>query len=60
MRYQAGFAWSGGRPGGTKENYWNIGESKAIYFGFSGGVLRFVANGTPYVSSLTWNNIMGG
>jgi len=60
MRYQAGFSWQNGRPGGTKENYWHAGTSKAIYFGFGFGVLRFVNNGNPYNTSITWNDIMGG
>jgi hypothetical protein len=59
MRYQAGFTWAAGHPGGTKETYWKSGTG-SIYFGFSGGVLRFVANGLPYNSSITWNDIMGG
>ena len=59
MRYQAGFAWVNGRPGGTKETYWKSG-SGSVYFGFAGGVLRLVANGLPYNSTITWNDIMGG
>lgn len=60
MRYAAGFRWQNGEPAGTKENYWHAGETRAIYFGFGFGTLRFVANGNPYYSTIKWSTIMGG
>jgi hypothetical protein len=61
MRYQAGFAWQNGHPGGTKETYWNVGQgARAFYVGFGFGQLRFVANGHSWDSNYTWDQLNQG
>jgi hypothetical protein len=61
MRYQAGFAWQNGHPSGTKEHYWNVGQgSRAFYVGFGFGAFRLVADGHPYTSTFTWNDLNNG
>jgi len=62
MRYSLGFAWSGGAPSYTKENYWGACGSGCVVFGIQGNHSWGVNyNGaTNYPSSLSWSASQGG
>jgi hypothetical protein len=62
MRFQSGFAWSGGSPTYTKDNYWGSCGSGCAIFGIQGSHSWGVNfnGGTNYPSSLTWAGSQGG
>jgi len=62
MRYSLGFAWNGGNPVYTKDNYWGACGGGCLIFGIQGNSswgLNF-DGGTNYPSSLTWAQSQGG
>jgi hypothetical protein len=62
MRFQSGFAWSGGNPLYTKDHYWGSCGSGCVIFGIQGSNSWGVNfNGsTNYPSSLSWAASQGG
>jgi len=62
MRFKSGFAWTGGHPSYTKENYWGECGLGCVIFGIQGASSWGVNyNGsTNYSSSLTWAASQGG
>lgn len=62
MKFSAGFAWSGGNPLYTKDNYWGGCGSGCVIFGIQGSNSWGVNyNGTVnYPSSLSWAASQGG
>ncbi len=62
MRFSLGFAWSGGAPLYTKDNYWGGCGSGCVIFGVQGNHSWGVNfdGGTNYPSSLTWAASQGG
>jgi hypothetical protein len=62
IRYSLGFAWSGGEPIYTKDNYWSDCGSGCAIFGIQGNHSWGVNyNGsTNYPSSRTWAQSQGG
>jgi hypothetical protein len=62
MRYSLGFAWTGGAPLYTKDNYWGACGSGCVIFGIQGNHAWGVNyNGdVNYSSSLSWSQSQGG
>jgi hypothetical protein len=62
MRFSSGFAWTGGSPTYTKDNYWGGCGSGCLIFGIQGSHswgLNY-NGGVNYPSSLTWGASQGG
>jgi hypothetical protein len=62
MRYSLGFAWNGGSPIYTKDNYWGSCGGGCVIFGIQGnGSWGVNYNGSVnYSSSRTWAQSQGG
>jgi hypothetical protein len=62
MRFSLGFAWSGGAPSYTKDNYWGACGSGCVIFGIPGNHAWGVNynGGVNYPSSRTWSQSQGG